>query len=231
MGIVAHDLKNPLSNIRLLAQFLHQQHSTLREDEIKEYSADILFCADRMYDLTINLLNVNAIEQGGVKFNLTIFDALPLIQTIIHHYTPYAEQKNIRLSFVPPNDGAQEYLMYADQPAVTQVLDNLLSNGIKYSPHHKEVYMSLAKGTQQQDTLRIGVHDQGPGISEEDQQLLFGKFAKLSARPTGGEDSTGLGLSIVKKLVEAMNGRVWCESIPGNGAAFYVELPTADSKL
>lgn len=73
--------------------------------------------------------------------------------------------------------------------------------------------------------IRIEIEDQGPGITEADMKKLFGKFARLSAQPTGGEHSTGLGLSIVKKLVEAMNGRVWCESEPGKGAKFIVELP------
>jgi two-component system, sensor histidine kinase and response regulator len=70
------------------------------------------------------------------------------------------------------------------------------------------------------------VQDEGEGISQEDMKKLFGKFARLSARPTGGEHSTGLGLSIVKKMVEAMGGRVWCESELGKGATFIVELPT-----
>jgi signal transduction histidine kinase len=71
------------------------------------------------------------------------------------------------------------------------------------------------------------VKDEGPGISAEDQQRLFGKFARLSARPTAGEHSTGLGLAIVKRLVESMNGKVWCESQMGQGAAFIIELPVA----
>jgi signal transduction histidine kinase len=78
--------------------------------------------------------------------------------------------------------------------------------------------------------IRIEIEDQGPGITEADMKKLFGKFARLSAQPTGGEHSTGLGLSIVKKLVEAMNGRVWCESEPGKGAKFIVELPAVVSE-
>jgi signal transduction histidine kinase len=74
--------------------------------------------------------------------------------------------------------------------------------------------------------VRVEVQDEGPGLSDEDKKKLFGKFARLSAQPTGGEHSTGLGLSIVKKLVEAMHGRVWCESELGKGATFIVELPS-----
>jgi signal transduction histidine kinase len=76
--------------------------------------------------------------------------------------------------------------------------------------------------------VRIEVQDEGPGISDEDMKRLFGKFARLSAQPTGGEHSTGLGLSIVKKMVEAMHGHVWCESELGAGARFIVELPKAE---
>jgi signal transduction histidine kinase len=77
--------------------------------------------------------------------------------------------------------------------------------------------------------LRIEIQDEGLGISDEDMKRLFGKFTRLSAQPTGGEHSTGLGLSIVKKIVEAMNGQVWCESPPGEGATFIVMLPRAVS--
>ena len=76
-------------------------------------------------------------------------------------------------------------------------------------------------------SIRVEVQDEGPGLSVEDQRKLFGKFARLSAKPTAGENSTGLGLSIVKRMVEAMNGKVWCESTPGQGATFVVELQRA----
>jgi signal transduction histidine kinase len=105
-----------------------------------------------------------------------------------------------------------------------QVLDNIISNAVKYSPHRKNIFIRLKSSS---EAVRIEIQDEGPGISPDDMQKLFGKFARLSARPTGGEHSTGLGLSIVKKMVEAMNGRVWCESELGKGATFIVELPIA----
>ena len=110
-----------------------------------------------------------------------------------------------------------------DSSLLIQILDNLLSNAIKFSEFNSEVFVNL-KQTQQ--TIRIEIRDQGPGISEEDKKKLFKKFQKLKAQPTAGESSTGLGLSIVKKYVDAMNGKVWCESKPGVGAQFIVEFPT-----
>jgi signal transduction histidine kinase len=108
-------------------------------------------------------------------------------------------------------------------PSITvQVLENLVSNAVKYSPPGKNIFVRLKK---QPSVARMEVQDEGPGLSAEDQKKLFGKFARLSAKPTGGEHSTGLGLSIVKKMVEAMNGKVWCESELGRGATFIVEFP------
>jgi len=99
-----------------------------------------------------------------------------------------------------------------------------VSNAVKYSPPGKNIHVRLKKLP---EVIRCEVQDEGPGLSAEDQKKLFGKFARLSAKPTGGEHATGLGLSIVKKLVEAMNGQVWCESEPGEGAKFVVQLPAA----
>src|SRR5438552_1777693 len=100
--------------------------------------------------------------------------------------------------------------------------ENRLSNAVKYAPPGKNIYVRLEKCA---ETTRCEVQDEGPGLSAEDQNKLFGKFARLSAKPTGGENATGLGLSIVKKMVEAMKGEVWCESEPGKGALFVVEFP------
>jgi signal transduction histidine kinase len=107
-----------------------------------------------------------------------------------------------------------------------QVIDNIISNAVKYSPQEKNITIRLQSRA---GVVRVEVQDEGEGISPEDMQKLFGKFVRLSARPTGGEHSTGLGLSIVKKMVEAMSGRVWCESEVGKGATFIVELPTSSN--
>jgi signal transduction histidine kinase len=127
-------------------------------------------------------------------------------------------------------------------------VDNLISNAIKYSPHGKNVIVRIAVADAPHDegqrkklhtprsayrstsssVIRFEVRDEGPGLTDDDKLKLFGKFARLSAQPTGGEHSTGLGLSIVKKMVDAMDGSVYCESTLGKGSAFFVELPVAD---
>jgi signal transduction histidine kinase len=165
-----------------------------------------------------------------------------IVQTIVHDYQEKAALKNILL--YAEGTETQHYAL-ADGNIVQEVLDNLVSNAVKYSPHGKRVWVSvvsdesnlterlssseaLASGliTDAYACLLLTVRDEGQGLTEEDKGRLFGKFARLSAQPTGGEHSTGLGLSIVKKLVEAMHGRVWCESELGKGATFVVELPS-----
>jgi signal transduction histidine kinase len=108
------------------------------------------------------------------------------------------------------------------------VLDNIVSNAVKYSPHDKQVWVRL-KEDKANKKVRVEVQDEGPGFSEEDKKKLFGKFARLSAKPTGGEHSTGLGLSIVKRLAEAMGANIWCESTLGKGAMFVIEFPDASA--
>ena len=105
---------------------------------------------------------------------------------------------------------------------VRQVFDNLISNAVKYSPQRTTVSI---RAYAESGHACVAVKDEGPGISEEDRVKMFGKFARLTARPTGGESSNGLGLSIVKRLAEAMSGTVECRSVLGEGSTFIVRLP------
>jgi signal transduction histidine kinase len=108
-----------------------------------------------------------------------------------------------------------------DRSLTVQIIDNLISNAIKFSNPDTKVRVSLKDENQ---AIRFEVDDEGPGILEEDMPRLFQKYQRLHAQPTNGESSTGLGLSIVKKYVEAMKGKVWCESESGKGTKFIVEF-------
>jgi signal transduction histidine kinase len=103
-----------------------------------------------------------------------------------------------------------------------QVLENFTSNAIKYSPPGTSI---IARVLASADTVRFEVQDEGPGLSDEDKQKLFGFFQRLSARPTGGESSHGVGLAITKRVVDLHNGKIWAESELGKGTTFIVEIP------
>jgi signal transduction histidine kinase len=104
------------------------------------------------------------------------------------------------------------------------IFDNLISNAVKFSPRQSSIAITVSC---QGEKALVTVKDQGPGLTPEDKKKLFGKFQRLSARPTGGESSTGLGLSIAEQLVRKAGGRIWAASETGQGSTFYVELPRA----
>jgi signal transduction histidine kinase len=229
MGIVAHDLKNPIGAVRGLAELV--ESDAVEGNDLHEAVKQIILTSDRMLALVTNILDSNRLELGGMKFSIVEFDILPVVEATCWQYTQAAEAKKITIHFLPEIPSA---LVLADEQAVMQIMDNLLSNAVKYSPQGKNIFIRITNGIveatskrvpQASQSICLAVQDEGPGLSDDDKTKLFSKFARLSARPTGGEHSTGLGLSIVKKMVEALNGRVWCESELGKGATFIVELP------
>ncbi len=223
--LAVHDLKNPLSNIIGLSGIINEEEN-LKKGEIKELSRRIYSSSERMIRVVNNLLMNREIELEKLRVNLEQFDLIPIIEDIIDQNKSAAAAKEISVNF---NSSDKSLFVYADINLMSQVVDNLLSNALKFSPKGKNVWIR-AKKLQPEEILNGGLNvkieilDEGPGISDEDKKKLFGRFAKLSAKPTGNEHSTGIGLFLVKKFVEAMNGKVWCESELNNGAKFIVAL-------
>ncbi len=216
LGIAAHDLKNPIYSIQLLSKVIRDQE--LDKSEMNEFINDIITSTDRMLEIITNLLDINAIESGNVNMRIEQLDVFEHLNYIVESYIGRAKNKNIELIF----NYSSKPKIDCDLNSLKQILDNLISNAIKYSPSDKHVFVNLFE---KDNKCRFEVVDQGPGINEDDMKKLFGKFTKLSARPTGNENSTGLGLSIVKTYTEANGGKVWCESEFGNGSKFIVEFP------
>lgn len=223
LGIAAHDLKNPLSGIKGLAQEIRDNLANLSQSDISSYADMIYTNSQRMFNLISNLLDVNAIESGKLQVKLEAVDINSVLQDILRYQYEVAKHKDITLEYI---NQAQEVYATADADSLYQVLDNLISNAIKYSLPNTQTVIRINHN----DThLVCSVEDQGLGLSSADQEKLFGKFTRLSPKPTAGEHSTGLGLFIVKKLVDAMQGKIWCESIEGQGSQFHVALPLAHS--
>jgi signal transduction histidine kinase len=218
LGIAAHDLKNPLSAILGLAQMIVEEIEHLPKEEIVEFANNIGTSAQQMFGLIVNLLDVNRIESGKFNVSWQNTDLSAILQKILKDYQERAAAKKIQLIYQLPTEPVVTQL---DPNLTQQILDNLVSNAIKYSPFEKRIQVRLA---QTEQTVRCEIQDEGAGLSKDDQQKLFGKFARLTTQPTGKENSTGLGLFIVKKLVTAMNGQVWCESELGKGTTFVVEF-------
>jgi len=219
LGIVSHDLRNPIGGIRMLAESITEEG---RSTEYMQRKAVMVYeTADELLELVRNLLDINRLESGRMQLDSEPVPVPPILGRVIEDHRRWAEKKDIRVHVEGDGDAPP---VLGDDAAVKQILDNLLSNAIKYSPQGKDVHVVLNGGDGQ---VRMEVRDEGPGLTEEDRERLFQKFAKLSARPSGGEYSTGLGLFIVKKLVDTMHGDIRCESVPGEGASFIVDLPAA----
>lgn len=221
LGIAAHDLKNPLSAIQGASELIETDYDEMPKIELIDMARMISTASQQMFDLITNILDVNVIESGKINISLKTIDMLPILQSLISQYKPRAKAKNITLQATEIFQMQQTLTAFVDQDLVYQVLDNLISNALKYSPPGKNIYVRL---NQCENHLRCLIQDEGPGLSEQDKAKLFQKFCRLTAQPTAEEHSTGLGLFIVKKLVNAMNGSVWCESELGNGATFIVEF-------
>ena len=214
LGIAAHDLKTPLQTIIGYAEMTAE-----RPGWAADYAGRTSHAAQRMVDIINRLLQSEEIARGGMPLTRRTVDVGRLTQAMAITLQSQASAKKQRIQAAAEPacevDGDEDWL--------GQVLENLIGNAIKYSPERHSIWVNVRKT----DTkVLLEVRDEGPGLTDADKAKVFGRFQRLSARPTGGETSTGLGLSIVKQLVELHQGRVWAESDgPDKGTRFFVELP------
>lgn len=225
LTLAAHDLKNPLSTLLLRAELAEENladYSTLAPQEresLQEFMRKIQHDAQCMHGILSNLLDVNRIESGAVSLHPTRFDAVELVQDLAERYQHSATRKHLGLGLELPQTSLE---LVTDRQMVYQLADNLLSNAVKYSPPGSLIRVSLRQRAQ---AAVLSIQDQGPGFSPEDKAKMFQKFTRLSAQPTAGESSTGLGLSIVRQLAALLDADLRLESELGTGSCFLVSLP------
>jgi signal transduction histidine kinase len=226
LAIAAHDLKNPLQSIMGFAQLIEERKGD--STAIESFAKIIQNSSERMLSLINNLLEdakaeMTTFELKPETLNLTDF----IKQLLETNCNAQAHRKSQTIFFESNGD----IILKGDRERLKQVFENLIGNAIKYSPKGKRIWIELRSKqshTNQatNESVLVSVKDEGQGLTEEDKSKLFGKFQRLSAKPTGGESSTGLGLSITKQLVEKHNGRIWAESEgKDKGTTFFVELP------
>jgi two-component system, sensor histidine kinase and response regulator len=218
MGMTCHDLRNPITSIQGFSKFVLGKGEKISVESRNECIENIYAASSNMLELINDLVDITAIESGRLNLNIRPDSMINLAQEKTKMYVPLAENKDIKLHFQ-----AKEVPIFKfDSNRIGQVLDNLIGNAIKFSPSNKNVTISVSSDDSQ---MLCSVKDEGPGILPEDQDKLFIPFQKLSAKPTGGEVSSGLGLGIAKRMVEAHGGKLWVESEPGNGADFRFQIP------
>lgn len=218
VSIVAHDLRSPLASFMSGIQLIKMQPELTRA-EMEQLFNPMEELLDKQLSMIARILDTEAIDSGKSNLKLQKVNVNSTIDRSLPQYKKAAESKYITIRAV-----LAPGVLYAkaDPGYLEQIIDNLVSNAIKFSQRESVVIVLSEVGD---DVVRIGIKDYGPGISSSDQKKLFRRFNKLSAKPTAGETTTGLGLSIVKRFVDDMNGRVWCDSELGEGSTFWVELP------
>ncbi len=217
ISIVSHDLHGPITSIRMWNQILQTDASNFNEEQ-KKALARIDSSAEHGERLIRNILDVEKAETNRHKLSLEHFDLKIFMEDVINAHQPMAQSKSINLKY-----DAEEKSVYilSDRHLVNRICENLLSNAIKFTPSGKSVWIAVSDA---RDAVHIRVRDEGVGIPKSELPALFSRYSNISSRPTAGESSTGLGLSIVKRLVEELNGFIQCESEPGHGTLFTVVL-------
>lgn len=221
LGMAAHDLRNPLASIRGIAEFLRDGAVGPLTPEQLDLIETIQGAAHSMLDLVNELLDLATIEAGELKLNVAPHDLGELVVKCVAMINREAIKKNTHVHFTPP---AEPVSLPFDPAKLKQVVDNLLSNAVKYSPPGSTITV-LVSSDSAHNTCSFAVRDQGPGIPEDERDRLFKDFSRLSVKPTGGEKSTGLGLAICRKIVEAHRGTIAAENLPELGCEFRVTLP------
>jgi len=221
LGIAAHDLRNPIASIQNIAELLLMPQIQLSDEEKTEFFEDIRTVTKHMLLLINDLLDVTNIESGKFSLFPIYYDMKKLLSDAIKRNQFLADSKGTQIILESVSTGKA----FIDISRMRQVLDNLISNAVKYSPPDSVIKIRSIRKTH---CWRVEVQDQGPGIAPQERDRLFKDFSRLSAKPTGGEKSTGLGLSITRRVIEAHHGIINVESLPETGSIFWFEIPIED---
>jgi len=222
LGILAHDLKNYLGGINMSADLMSGQIAGFKNERLTQLTDNMVRSSAVAMAFVKEFLANSATDHGFV-LKPTVVNLTEIATAAVAQYQEAARRKKIKIQTdFPP----VAVIARADVSALDQILDNLISNALKFSPPDKRIFISVRPAGNRAECV---VRDEGPGFTAEDKEKMFRRYGRLSARPTDGEPSTGLGLSIVRKLVQAMDGDLLCESKPEQGAAFIIRLPRSVS--
>jgi len=224
LGVAAHDLRSPLSGIIAEAKLAMMSLPSLSEDELTEHFDNIQDAGQRL-DRSLNeMLQSHEVEAGRRTLRRVECDVHETLSAVLNHVRAHARRKHIVVDARREAPDEAPIEVWADPLGLVEILDNLVSNAVTFSSPRSVVRISVQR---LEEHVAISVMDHGPGLSEDDQALLFRKFQRLTPRPTADEHSTGLGLYISAKLAEQMDGHLECASKLGEGSRFTVVLPSA----
>jgi signal transduction histidine kinase len=216
LSLISHDIKGPLNRVFALMQLLQMDGENFTTEQRDLLDKMHLVVTDGMAMLR-NLVDYRNLEYKGLDIMPEPVNVTTLVNTAVQQIKSLAGKKNITLSFTAVETDDR----VLDRQSLLRILDNLLSNAVKFSTPGKHVEVSIKKSA----GIEISIRDQAPGFTVSDLEKLYGKFTRLSAKPTAGESATGLGLYIAKKVAER-NGWVLSVQTPeGLGSIFTLQIP------
>ena len=214
---LSHELRTPVSVIKANSETLLDGALENKKDA-KIFSKAILHNADRLSEMVTSLIDLSRIEYGELKFVIEKIVLNEIVESVVLAFKNKAKRKNIQVVF----ERQSEVTVNSDAKAIERVLNNLLDNAFKYSPENSIIQISLRK---QGEAIRLAVIDQGEGVAEEDQDLVFKRFFRTASARANTQQGSGLGLAIVKNLVYNLQGDVGVESRPEGGSEFWFTIP------
>lgn len=214
---MSHELRTPLNSIIGFSEILSNGFYGELNDKQKEFVQDINISGIRLLGMINEILDASKIEAQAMKLNKSDFSSTLATAEVINILKPLADKKKIKII-----TQIEEGSIYADAQKIKQILCNLMSNAIKFSPEKDEINIKLSLSN---NNFIIEIKDNGIGIAPKDQEKIFEKFVQLENAYTKKESSTGLGLTITKEFVEMHNGKINVESDIGKGAKFIVTIP------
>jgi PAS domain S-box-containing protein len=220
---LSHELRTPLTSIIGSLQLINSGVLGDLDKDVAELTEVAERNGTRLLDLINDLLDIEKIESGKLTLVPEVFKLGDLVREATVLNKAFGERFKVRFDFVGQMQASpQEVIVHADRKRLLQVMTNLLSNGAKFSPEGGAVEVTMEEtGT----SVRVGIHDRGPGIPEAFRARIFGRFAQADSTTARAKGGTGLGLAISKRLVEMMQGRIGFEPREGGGTTFWFELP------
>lgn len=225
ISIVSHDLRTPFSSVLGFTDILLEE-TDLEPEERNQYIKYIQESSKSMLLLVNSLLDWTRLQTGRISFEPAKEDLSDLASKCITTLSGFAMQKEINLI----NQIKSGFTVFVDKGLVTQVFNNLLSNALKFTPKNGTITIA-AQQSDEPRFFQIGVRDTGVGIKEENLSKIFSVDSKFTTEGTGGEKGTGLGLNLVREIVEKHGGKIWVESKFGEGSTFYFTLPKASASI
>ncbi len=225
ISVASHQLRTPLTAIKLYSEMLGGEQVGQLNKEQKEYAQSIEHSANRMVALVNDLLNISRVEAGRIKIEPILTDIPKFIQESIQQLKVLSDVKKCSVIFETPQESVPQILV--DQGVLRETLNNLFTNAIRYSPRGQcNVRVTLERIQKgEKDFIKIGVNDHGIGIPNEAQGRVFEKFFRADNAVNLEAEGSGLGLYIIKTILEMSGGSIWFESEVGKGATFYVTIP------